>query len=185
MANLDSAFGFRPVGHLQGRPIVTASVNYTAKDNTLIVAGMLLKLTDAGSATVVEPAAASDDGDIVGVAANTVLAAATVRGVIVYTDPFIIYEIQSDNKSTNSLALADCVGKTADIANNGSATYTGPYETTIYYATAELDDSDIGTGANLKIVGKSPDSEWGEFAKLWVVINEGAFVTGVAGIAAA
>lgn len=95
--------------------------------------------------------------------ANTVTLGAQDAVALVYDDPQIVYTIQSDGPT----GVAD-VGSTADIAYTAGSTSTGLSKT-------QLDDSDIGTGLNLKIydIVDRVDNETGVAnVDVLVLINE-------------
>ena len=155
MANVDAAFGFRPVKHISG-------AEYNGQTNRYYVSspGTVLGIGDpvvlAGSAdtngipTVVR---AADDGLILGVITSIeadrenhgrVTLGATDTGYVNVSDsPDIIYEVQVDD---NGIVLND-FGNIADFVVANANTTTGK-------STFELDGSDIGTGDDLRILRK-------------------------------
>jgi hypothetical protein len=134
--------------------------------------GDLLKKVAAGS---VEVSAANDGTIIEGVAAEYKVAGASgTTWVDVYVDPYISYGVQADSGTALTVAA---VGATANhVAGAGSATTK--------LSGHELDSDDVGSGAQLKILGKieRPDNTWAEHVDLEVQINEHNFKAAVAGV---
>jgi enhancing lycopene biosynthesis protein 2 len=170
MANTDKPTGFRPIRHLTGGEIRTERRVLTA--SATVYPGDVVKAVAGGSVE----AAAADDGIICpGVAAEYKVAAATgTTWVDVYVDPNIVYEVQADS---GTALTAAAVNATANhVATTGS--------TTTLMSLQELDSSDVGTGANFKILGMVPraDNEWAEHVKLEVIFNEHLYKAAVAGV---
>ena len=185
MANVDRPGGFVPVGHLH-----TGNYNGQAREYrvaasyaTALFKGDPVKLTGTSDTTdgvaTVEQAAAGDRmvGVIVGIKVDRAVAATEHPGylpastggtVYVVDDPYVIYEVQADDDAANPAATD--VGNTADHLMTAGSTTTGR-------SNAELDSSDIGTGAGWQIIGFSrrQDNEIGASAKLLVKINEHSF----------
>jgi hypothetical protein len=92
----------------------------------------------------------------------------------VWDDPNIIFGIQADSGSTPA---ATDVGNTANDV-------IGTSDSTRKISAAELDSSDIGTGAQLKILGlvRTPNNTWGEHVDLEVIFNEHIYKAAVAGV---
>ena len=179
MANVDRPGGFVPVGHL-----ITGQYNGQAREYrvassyaTNLFIGDPVKLTGTADATdgvaTVEQAAAGDRmvGVIVGFKVERgvasledtgYLAASTGGTVFVCDDPFVIYEAQEDGTSAVTV-----VGNNFDHLMTAGDTTTGR-------SNAEIDTSDIGTGAGWQILGFSRrnDNEIGANAKMLVKINE-------------
>jgi hypothetical protein len=136
--------------------------------------GEILKVVAGGTCE----AAAADAGIIVlGVAAEYKVAAASgTTYVEVWADPNIIFGIQSDSDATGTVA--------ADIFQTANHVKTHSGSTTTYISGDELDASDIGTGAQLKVLGKidTPDNDWGPNVDLMVIFNEHLFKAAVAGV---
>lgn len=170
MANVDNPKGLFPVGHLTGGEIRTNSYPMTA--STTIYRGDILKVVAAGT---VQPSAADDGLIVVGVAAEYKVSAATgTSNIQVYDDPYIIFGVQAD---TGTAVAATAVFATANhVAGAGSATTK--------LSGHELDSSDIGTGAQLKIIGKieEPNNDWAEHVDLKVIFNEHLYKAAVAGV---
>jgi len=171
MANTDFPRGFEPLYHLTGGEIRTT--DYTVTTGKTIYKGDLLVATAAGT---VEPAAAGAGLSVVGVAAAYVDDSGGAGGktVPVYDDPYIVFSVQAD--SGTSVAASDVFATADHVAGAGNPTTK--------ISGHELDSSDIGTGAQLKILGKvdRPDNAWGEHVDLAVLINEHLYKAAVAGI---
>ena len=189
MANIDKAFGFRPIGNLSATG-AQKQYGYEIADNQAgtIFQGDLVALS-AGYITRFLPA--------------THTAAVGVFNGCNYIDPttgkptWKNYYPGSVNITTgkiiadviddpSQLFLAQCdagfvaadVGKNADVIGTGGSTTTG-------VSTMELNSSTLATTAalNLKTVGlyNVPSNEYGSFAVVVVKINE--HVYGSAGVA--
>ena len=170
MANVDNPKGLYPVGHLTGGEIRTQSYPMTASKT--LYKGDILKVVAAGT---VEASAADDGLIVVGVAAEYKVSGATVVvNIQVYDDPNIIFGVQAD---TGTAVAATAVFATANhVAGSGS--------TTTKLSGHELDSSDIGTGAQLKILGMidEPNNSWAEHVDLRVIFNEHLYKAAVAGV---
>lgn len=168
MANTDFPHGLEPAYHLLGGAIRT--LDFTLTTGETVYKGDLIKGVAGGT---VQASAAGDGTIVVGVAAAHVDDSGSAGGktVPVYTDPFIVYAIQADGSNV----AADVFATADHVAGAGSST-TG-------ISGHELDSSDTGTGAQLKIIGKvdRPDNAWGTNVDLLVLINEHAFKAAVAG----
>lgn len=92
--------------------------------------------------------------------ANTTLLSGTVCDAFVYDDPKLIFEIQADE----DIEAAD-IGALADLTLGTGNQQTGQ-------SADELDSSQIGSGANLKILDyvRRPDNELGDHCKVHVAI---------------
>jgi len=187
MSNIDTPFGFKPVGHLLGGP-------WNGKVNAYYVpvgnAAALFKgdaVKSAGSADAsgkyptVAQAAAGDviRGVIIGFGDNPFtmthpetpnrdyLPVSTAGYVFVVDDPFVIFEIQEDNAANDM--TADMVGLSTDIATVGSgSTATGK-------SAMELDSSDTATAlgqCKLLRVSNREDNALGAYCKWDVLIVE-------------
>jgi enhancing lycopene biosynthesis protein 2 len=170
MANTDNARGLWPIGHLTGGEIRTERRVLTA--SATVYQGDILKVVAAGSVE----AAAADDGVIVGgVAAEYKVAGASgTTWVDVYVDPNIIFGCQADSGTAVTVAAVNATAN--HVAGAGSAT--------TQLSGHELDADDIGTGAQLKILGKieTPDNTYAEHVDLAVVFNEHLYKAAVAGV---
>jgi len=189
LSNVDRPGGFVPVGHLQ-----TGSYNGQAREyrvasayGTALMVGDPVKLTGTADATdgvaTVEQAAAGDTmvGVITGIKVDRATAATEHPGYIpastggtvwVVDDPYVIFEAQEDGTSAVTV-----VGNTFDHLMTAGDTTTGR-------SNAEIDSSDIGTGAGWVILGYSRrnDNEIGLNAKMLVMIAEHSFKAAVAGV---
>ena len=189
MANIDAAFGMRPVQHLDGSP-------WNGK-----VTSYLVPSTDASAIYVGDPVKSGGSAgaagtvvygqDVEGMPTAIVAAAGdTLRGVVVGFSPLqsnletlhraastnriayvcdspdVVFEIQEDSDGA-ALAAAD-VGENADIIYAAGNSTTGR-------SGVELDSSThVTTTAQLRILGmvKRADNAIGDQARWLVVINE-------------
>jgi hypothetical protein len=206
MANLDAAFGLKPLRMRDGSPFVGAVNKYVAKStyatalfvgdpvvrvaggsNTTVVQG-LTETHEIGALPEIEKATAGDanviTGVIVGFEATTDRdlisgTASTERVVLVADDPDVVFEIQADG----SVAAAD-------IGLNANLIFTNAGSTTTGLSGVELDttcDAPAADASNqLRIVGVSKDPENNELGSanvnLEVVINQHSEAPGALGI---
>lgn len=171
MANTDNPKGLWPVRNAAGGEI--RATQYTMTASATVYQGDLVKIVAAGT---VEAAAADIGTACIGVAAEykvaTAVAGATT--LLVYDDPNLLFGVQADSGTALTIAA---VGNTANhVAGSGSATTK--------MSGHELDASDVGTGAQLKIIRLIPraDNSWAEHADLEVRINEHHYSAAVAGV---
>jgi hypothetical protein len=186
MANLDTPFGFKPVGHLLGVPWSAKIRTYyvPATDATAMFKGDAVKSAGSADATgkfpTVAQAAATNviRGVIVGFGDNPHVGihpdnptrdyrpASTAMYVFVVDDPFVIFEIQED--SVGNAIDADMVGLSTDITVGTGSTSTGK-------SAMELDSSDTATALGqckiLRLVDRE-DNVLGNHAKWEVLIVE-------------
>lgn len=177
MANADSAFGFIPVGGLDGSPYNGGTIRCAilAADSTATFIGDAVKLSGTASADGVSPSvaqcAAGDQvfGVVTAFEADPATSledqyrkASTLRYCQVVPALDNLFKVQCDG----AFAITD-VGNTADFT-------VGAGNTTNGLSAMELDSSDIGTGAGLQILGLSsePDNEVNTNANVIVRINE-------------
>ena len=182
MANADSIFGCRWIGHLYGASMSGSVRPYTvpATDATALYVGDIVKTNGTSSADkqgVIRPeaiqAAAGDTpvGFVVGFNADPSYlnqiyrTASTLRTIYVCDDPYAIFEIQSDTSA--ALAAGD-IGLNADAVVGTASTVTG-------LSGMELDHSTVATTNTLvlRILGLSPraDNELGINAKALCMFN--------------
>jgi hypothetical protein len=186
MANSDTAFGFKPVKHLNGNPW-NGKINVyyiPATDAVATFRGDAVK--SAGSATAdglyptVTQAAATDAvrGVVIGFSDQPYVAinqddllesyrpASVARYAFVVDDPDVIFEVQED--SVGNSITADMVGLSTDIAVGTGSTVTG-------LSAMELDSSDTATGAGqckiLRVVNRL-DNALGDHCKWEVLLIE-------------
>ena len=187
MANSDTPFGFKPVGHLLGAPWNGKVNTYyvPATDSTAIFKGDAVKSAGSADATGKFPsvaqatAGAAIRGVVVGFGDNpyTMIhpdtpnvdyrAASTAMYVFVVDDPFIIFEIQEDSVGA-ALAVTE-VGLSTNIVVGSGSTSTGK-------SAMELDSSDTGTDTTgqckiLRVVDRE-DNALGDNCKWEVTIIE-------------
>ncbi len=161
MANVDGAFGFRPVRSLVGGQIRTEEYKIAANYNTAIYTGQTVEAVAAGG---IEAAAAGDtqqSGIFGGVSYTDPTTSkptwsayypastnASDLKASIYMDPTLIFEQQPHCTGTAPLNFA-----TGNFVGTGGSTVTGQ-------STQELDTSEFGTTAEgLKQVGISTDPD--------------------------
>lgn len=203
MANSDTPFGLRPVGHPSGLSRASIRAYYvpasygtalfvgdpvvkTGTSNTAAVSAPGVGTMPIGSMAEVNKAAAGNDnaitGVIVGIAANPdnlsrrYLPASTGGVVFVNDDPYTEFEIQADE---------DIVA--ADVGLNAALVYTNAGSTATGQGGAELDSSTVATTATeqLRILGVVPreDNEAASnFTKVRVRINRHSEILAGAGV---
>ena len=191
MANRDNPMGFEPVMMLDGSQIPVMDFPVDASNATAIFQGDLVKAEADGN---VAPAAANDGDPVLGVVVavkdsdgnsaghpngtlSTKYLPATTAGIVTVALalPNAVFRVQSDS-GTN-------VAETARFASANHAAGAG--DTTTARSKHELDSSDIGTGAQLKIIDKvdEPGNAWGdEHVDLLVVIAESYWYDSTAGV---
>jgi len=163
-SNIDIPFGFRAVENGVAGTVPRLR-EYTVKSAVAIYEGDLVGINTTGE-IIGYTTTDADAGDIVGVAAHPVLAAATDRALQVYDDPEQIYEAQADDATLTNASLY--LFKYFDIVKT-----TG--NTTTLQSKHEI-DGDSGTAAlaaanAVQIVGPSLDprnvisatSSWAKF----------------------
>lgn len=177
MANTDAPRGFVPVGHKGGGDIRTAEFQVKYDYATAIYTGDSVIFT-SGYVTI----GAQDSSAVLGVFAgceyrdnsgNVVFSkywpgvaltdTAAVVKALVYVDPDILYEVQTDTGTTSSIAS---VGVAYDMeADHSGSTLTGQ-------SGQEIDISDTGTGQWMVYgLAAKADNAWGINAKVIVFNN--------------
>ena len=142
MSNVDNPKGFWPLYHLTGGEIRTNT--YFVTTSAAIYKGDLVSAINTGC---VSASTANDGYLVVGVAAEWIPAATSATAytpIQVYDDPMIVFGVQCD--SGTSAAVTDIFACANHVATTGNTT-TGQ-------SAHELDASDIGTGLQLRILGK-------------------------------
>lgn len=141
MANVNSAFGLRPVRYLGGAPFNGAANTYIALasystdlfiGDPVVVTGTSVAGTSGGSYQVINRATAGATNQITGVIVGFGItpgivstgygAADTLREVYVADDPNLLFEIQEDSDS-NAVELAEA-GWNANLASGTGSAYT-------------------------------------------------------------
>jgi len=189
MANIDKAFGLRPIGNLSATG-AQKQYGYEIADNqagtifqgdlVVLTAGFISRFLPASHTAAVgvfngcnyidpttgKPTFRNNYPGSVNITSGKIIAD-------VIDDPSQLFLIQCDA----SIAAAD-IGKNADVIGTGGSTTTG-------VSTMELNSSTLATTAalNLKTVGlyNVPSNDFGSFAVVVVKINE--HVYGSAGVA--
>lgn len=189
MANIDKAFGLRPLGNLSATG-AQAQYGYEIEDSqagaiyqgdlVTIYDGYLVKFAPATHTAAVgvfngcqyiDPTTGKPTWKNYYPGSVNITAGKIIADVI--DDPAQLFLIQADE----DIVQAD-IGKNADVVGTGGSTTTG-------VSTMELDSSTIGNAAalNLKIVGlyNVPGNALGNYAVVVVKINEHLY--GSAGVA--
>jgi hypothetical protein len=189
MANIDKAFGLRPMGNLSATG-AQAQYGYEIADSqagaifqgdlVTIFDGYLVKFAPAthtaavgvfNGCNYIDPTTGKPTWKNYYPGSVNITAGKIIADVI--DDPAQLFLIQADE----DIVQAD-IGKNADVVGTGGSTTTG-------VSTMELDSSTIANSAalNLKIVGlfNVPGNSLGNFAVVVVKINEHLY--GSAGVA--
>jgi hypothetical protein len=180
MANIDKAFGFRPIGNLSATG-AQKQYGYEIEDNqngaifqgdlVTIVGGYVVKFLPATHAAAlgvfngcsyIDPTTGKPTFKNFYPGSVNITSGKIIADVI--DDPSQLFLIQADE----DIVQAD-IGKNADVVGTGGSTVTG-------VSAMELDSSTIADTAalNLKIVGlyNVPGNALGDFAVVVVKINE-------------
>ena len=176
MANIDAAFGLNPVGSISGGANQKLNeYKIASNEANAIFQGDMVQpdsgnIQQAGTGTTnigvfwgckVEDATTNKPTFKNNSAAG---GNGAVADAFVYDDPHQVFEVQGDGASAQSDVM-----QTADVVVGTGSTTTG-------VSAMELDSSDIGTGANLMIIGfsgKTGRSEIGSANAVYkVLINE-------------
>ena len=177
MANVDSAFGLRPVRHSGGGTIRTSEYRIASTYGTSIFTGDPVLTSGTGKEINIGGAG----GNIVGVFAgceyqtaagvffskywplSTILLAGTVCKAYVYDDPSIVFAVQVATDGTGITAAM--IGDKADLASGTGSTQTG---LSAWELTAP------GTDAQVRILelNADPGNAYGEHAVVNVLIAE-------------
>lgn len=174
MPNIDAPIGFWVSRHLTGGEI--RAKDYCVTANATIFRGDLLKVVAAGT---VEASAAGGGVTVIGVAAEYKVGnAAGTTKILVYDDPYIIFGVQMDDEGLIVSSAIDVFATANHLAGIGS--------TTTYLSGHELEESNIGTGGQLRILGlcntRDPNNAWGDWADVEVQIAQHLFNAAVAGV---
>jgi hypothetical protein len=177
MANVDAPRGFVPVGHKGGGDIRTAeftiAYNYGTAiyyGDSVILASGLVNIGAQDSAAVLGVFAGCEYRDNSGAVIFSkywpgvaLTDSAAVVKALVYVDPDILYEVQTDTGTTSTVAS---VGVAYDMeADHAGSTLTGQ-------SGQEIDISDTGTGQWMIYgLAAKADNAWGINAKVIVFNN--------------
>jgi hypothetical protein len=171
MANVNSPFGFKPIGHLSGntipepRPyILTAAQTIYLQDPVII--------TDAGTVSI---AAASLTTTHLGIAAEYHAYGVAGDVIHVWDDPGILFAVQTKTGVTTTISN---VFNTADII-----TYSAGYTTSPYLSRMALDTP--GTSSKPWIIlglYNMPNNAWGDSSIVVVKYNQHVFLAPYAGL---
>ena len=180
MANVDGAFGFRPVRHMSGN-VQTEEFKIAANYGTAIYTGQTVEAVAGGG---VEAAAAGDTqqaGIFGGVSYTDPTTSkptwsayypastnASDLKASVYLDPNIIFEVQHDGTGTAAMNNSGF-----DFVGVGGSTISGQ-------STQELDTSTSGTSGGFKQIGISEDPDnqdtSADNCNAYVVFNTGEHI---------
>lgn len=171
MANQDSPTGFRALRTLGGGELATNP--YEVDSSNAVAIGRQDLVSGEADGNVTRSSA--DDGNIVIGAVSSIkdengkpidfLPANTAAFLQVYDNPNTVYAVQSDSGTVVNSSDIFATANHVDTAPNAD---TG-------LSTQELDSSDIGTGLQLRILGRyrTEDNNFGEEnVELEVVLNE-------------
>ena len=180
MANVDGAFGFRPVRHMSGN-VQTEEFKIAANYGTAIYTGQTVEAVAGGG---VEAAAAGDTpqaGVFGGVSYTDPTTSkptwsayypastnASDLKASIYLDPNIIFEVQHDGTGTVAMNNSGF-----DFVGVGGSTTSGQ-------STQELDTSTSGTSGGFKQIGISEDPDnqdtSADNCNAYVVFNTGEHI---------
>ena len=180
MANVDGAFGFRPVRHMSGN-VQTEEFKIAANYGTAIYTGQTVEAVAGGG---VEAAAAGDTqqaGIFGGVSYTDPTTSkptwsayypastnASDLKASIYLDPNIIFEVQHDGTGTAAMNNSGF-----DFVGVGGSTTSGQ-------STQELDTSTSGTSGGFKQIGISEDPDnqdtSADNCNAYVVFNTGEHI---------
>ena len=173
MANIVNPNGFVPVGHLCAG-LVPKARSYTMTSGAKVYRGDPIKVVTAGT---VEVAAAGAAAIVIGIAAEYKYDSASTgtMSLLVYDDPFIIFEVQVKTGVTTT--LANTMFKSSNVI-----TYAAGSDVT-YQSIMSLDTP--ATSANdWKIIGlvNRADNAWGNAARVLAIFNHHFFLNAATGI---
>ena len=178
MANANEPTGFKLVNSFAGAESVgTIEIYVDSSNATAIFKGDAISIEADGNA---KRSASADGGIVAGIAVAistidsfgnrkpALYLPATTAGYIQYVPaaPGMTFEIQADD-----MVAQTAIGATADFAlGSGGSTLTG-------ISSYQLDASDVGTGQQLRILGKvnKPGNDWGQYVKILVCFVESIF----------
>ncbi len=194
MANVDAAFGLRPVGNMYGSPYSGSVRKYYIPDSETDSAayiGSVVKLTggaDAAGIPVVTANCSTADifvGVIVGLVAETADSTtyrvnSTSRYVLVADDPNALFEVQEDSDG-GALAATAAGGTCVLVGFTDGTTATG-------LSTTELDSSllsetsDVNDDVRIIQFVQAPDNAIGNQGRWLVRLNGHAYIDQAIGV---
>lgn len=192
MANANRPSGFTPVAHLDGSPFNGKTTMYLFSGTNAVYLGDPVKHGGSSASAGVFVNGVNCEGMPV---ADRAAAGDAVLGVVVaflplQTDPTVVYKVAD---GTDRIGLVvDAPDVVFEVqADNGGAAYAagdigenadmiawGAGNTTTGISAVELDSSDHKTAtAQFRTLRLAPraDNAFGDYAKLWVLINEHEF----------
>jgi len=171
MANIDAAMGLNPVGKIgSGPPQKMNEYKIASNEANAIFQGDMVQpdsgnIQQAGTGTTnigVFWGCKFDDATTNKPTFKNQSVAGgngAVADAFVYDDPYQVFEVQGDGASAQTDVM-----QTADVVVGTGSTTTG-------VSAMELDSSDIGTGANLMIIGFSGKEGRSEVGSANIVYN--------------
>lgn len=184
MANRNTPFGFKPVGHLNGSAWngATEIMEFPAGDATAVYVGdavISYKLpSDVYRAATVATTHADIAGVVVGfkpdpaISQSTIHKAASIKRLgYVVTDRTVVYEVQEDSDA-NYITLA-MIGSNGDLVATAGDSTTGNSKQTLDSSDVSAQNTTAATN-QFRVVGfvNRPDNAVGNYAKWLVIINE-------------
>lgn len=185
MANINGAYGLKPLRHMSGGALRCSEYSVASAYNTNIFTGDPVEMTGTGKNVAL---AAADNADNIGVFAGCRYVDAAGRQhysqhwpadqvatdivALVYDDPNISFSMQA-----TTVAEAD-IGQQADWDGTAGSTVTG-------MSGNQLDGTSLGaTGGALRIMGliPSPDNAYGAYGKVEVMFAEHVLKGVVSGV---
>ena len=181
MANVDAPKGFWPIRSIAGGEIRTISRFVSSNTGTVLYLGDLVSAESTGN---IEAAAANDGVIVTGVFAGCKYTDAD--GQIHYSDVLPATKTNFTNMEAFMWEANNYVfGVQASTGADPAVTDTwatanhaaGAGDSTRKLSGHELDSTDIGSGLQLRILGKvdRPDNAWGTHVDLEVLINENIY----------
>jgi hypothetical protein len=190
MANVNTPFGLRPVGTLNGAPYSGKIRRYyvPSTDGTAIGLGDPVKLAGSADANGVATVTRSSAGDVhVGIMVGVqplptdltlnYRKASTSMYIFVETDDQTLFEVQED--SVGGALAATNVGQNASLVLGTVDTVTGNGKTMLDSSTANTTNS-----LDVQIIGlkQAVDNAIGNYAKWIVRLNLNQYKSGTTGI---
>ncbi|TAL13924.1 hypothetical protein EPN95_04525 [Patescibacteria group bacterium] len=186
MSTTDKKHGFVPVKSLVGGAIRTREYHVDSANATGVFIGDLVMIENDGN---IAPATADIGLACIGVATGVkdvnrvaikagYLAASTEGYVDVVDDPYVVFRVQEDGAGTSLIEAQTAIGNTANHVAGAGSTTTG-------ISAHTINSDDVGTGAQLKIVGlyEDPNNAFTDtYTEVLVLINEHHYKAAVVGV---
>ena len=113
MANIDAPHGFKPVRKIGGGCMTASRYSLSASNGSIGIGDLLI--IDTNGVITGRSAASPADGTVLGIAAEAV-DANSGGTMLVYDDPSIVFEGQTDDGTGTSTAQT-CVGANINVVN--------------------------------------------------------------------